>query len=266
MEITNVPHLSTNWVSGYTILAGKYNFGIHQSYCKAEIQQQCPELKIARLKSGFSFYDGRIDDYQLGVWVAEQASKVGVTLIENTPIKKLTMTGKLATDTETALYDYVVSATGPWAQKLLQISNIRSKYQLNLARGTRLVIDRVLTHGFLLEIPDEQRIFFVLPYQGQMLIGTTEVRQVLNEKIKMSTEEISYLIDAYDYYFKEPISQNDIVKSFAGLRPLIRSSTDPNRATREYYIEKSNKLVTVFGGKWTTARQLASSVAREICD
>jgi glycerol-3-phosphate dehydrogenase len=103
-----------------------------------------------------------------------------------------------------------------------------------------------------------------LPYQGQTLIGTTEQRQDLTEDIKPSQQEIDYLINAYNYYFKRPITKQDITQSFAGLRPLVKSALDPSKATREYAIQSNQNLITVFGGKWTTARQLAIKIAEQV--
>ena len=65
-------------------------------------------------------------------------------------------------------------------------------------------------------------------------------------------------------YLVKPISEKDITDSFSGLRPLIKSSSDPNKVTREYAIEMNKNLINVFGGKWTTARQLAKKVANSI--
>jgi glycerol-3-phosphate dehydrogenase len=116
----------------------------------------------------------------------------------------------------------------------------------------------------ILEVPDEKRIIFVLPWQGQTLLGTTEVRQKLDDAIECSQEEKQYLIHAYNHYFNRKISDVDIVGSFAGLRPLLRSSANPRKASREYGIQKNEKLVTVFGGKWTTSRALSHKVKAAI--
>jgi glycerol-3-phosphate dehydrogenase len=133
-----------------------------------------------------------------------------------------------------------------------------------LVRGSHIVIEVKLSHGYLLEVPHENRIFFILPYQGQTLIGTTEVRQKINKPIEASENEINYLICAYNHYFESTISSHNIVKTFSGVRPLIKSSTDPTYATREYEIETYGSLTSVFGGKWTTARQLSKKVTRNI--
>ena len=120
--------------------------------------------------------------------------------------------------------------------------------------------EKYAQHGYFLEIPNERRIFFVLPYQGKTLIGTTEQRQRLNDDITPSEQEIDYLINAYNHYFKMPISKKNIVQSFAGLRPVIKSADNLKKATREYAIQQNKKLITVFGGKWTTARQLGKEI------
>jgi glycerol-3-phosphate dehydrogenase len=63
---------------------------------------------------------------------------------------------------------------------------------------------------------------------------------------------------------RSPLRDEEVTGSFAGVRPLIRSADDPSRATREYAIERVGRLVTVFGGKWTTARALGERVAQEV--
>jgi glycerol-3-phosphate dehydrogenase len=102
----------------------------------------------------------------------------------------------------------------------------------------------------------------VLPWQGKTLIGTTEVRQQLNEPIECSKTEIQYLINAYNYWMLEPINEGDIESTFAGLRPLLTSANDPSKATREYAIRRDEKLINVFGGKWTTTCALADKVVQ----
>jgi len=147
---------------------------------------------------------------------------------------------------------------------LLKDSDIDSNYELDLVRGSHIVINRKLDHGYFLEIPNERRIFFVLPYKGQTLIGTTEVRQKISDEIKPTQSEILNLLRAYNHYFIEQITEQDVVKSFAGVRPLVKSSNDASKATREYAIQTNKHLISVFGGKWTTARQLAKKVVKAL--
>lgn len=250
----------------YDLLAGKQNIGQHQSLTQQQIHQACPELKTENLIKGFSYYDGQMDDYQLGLWALEEAKKQpGLVIKEYSEVTKIDIRGNLSfADGSTQAYDKIINIAGPWAEQLLRQSNIKPLYNLDLVRGSHIVIEQRLNHGYFLEIPKERRIFFVLPYQGKTLIGTTEERQTLNDDIKPSEQEIDYLINAYNHYFKTPISKLNIVKSFTGLRPLIKSADKPNKATREYRIQKNQNVITVFGGKWTTARQLALKITKTL--
>jgi len=129
-----------------------------------------------------------------------------------------------------------------------------------LVRGSHLLVDRQCPAALLAEVPGSRRIAFILPYQGKTLVGTTEVRQSLDEPIACSQEEREYLIRFHDGILKTPLREDEIARTFAGLRPLLRSAADPDKVTREYAIESTGKLVTVFGGKWTTARALGIKV------
>lgn len=91
-------------------------------------------------------------------------------------------------------------------------------------------------------ISKDQRVFFVLPYQDKILLGTTEVRQTINEVNQCSVQEQEYLLDGFNAFFRDKKSERDICFVFSGLRPLLRSADDPNKASREYEIERVNCL------------------------
>ena len=181
-----------------------------------------------------------------------------------TAIDRVDINGEISYNGNKEQFDKVINVAGPWAYQLLKDSDIDSDYELDLVRGSHIVVNRKLDHGYFLEVPGERRIFFVLPYKGQTLIGTTEVRQKISDEIKPTQSEILNLLRVYNYYFMDLISEKDIVNSFAGVRPLVKSSNDANKATREYAIQNNKNLISVFGGKWTTARQLAKKIVKTI--
>jgi len=245
----------------YDLFAGRQNIGKHQNHSKASMQELCPGLKINGLVKGFSYYDGQMDDYQLGIWAIDQAKQYkNFTTIEKTSVDLVGANGEVVYGGNKEQFDKVINVAGPWAYELLVSSGISTDYDLDLIRGSHIIIDRKLDHGYFLEVPGERRIFFVLPYGGRTLIGTTEVRQCLHDDIDPSEEEVMNLISSYNYYFKNGINVNSVVESFSGVRPLIRSANNPNKVTREYAIETNRDLITVYGGKWTTSRQLAKKV------
>ena len=249
----------------YDLFAGKNNIGAHQSYSKSEMKKLCSELNMNNLVKGFSYFDGQMDDYQLGLWAIDKVKNFkNFNVLEKTGVSKVDVNGKVYFKGREEHFDKIINITGPWASKLLKDSNIKSDYELDLVRGSHIVINRKLKQGYFLEVPNERRIFFVLPYKSQTLIGTTEVRQKISSQIKPSQIEIKYLINAYNYYFLKKISKKEIVHSFAGVRPLLKSSKDPNKAKREYTIQSNKNLLTVFGGKWTSARALGEKIMAEI--
>jgi len=211
---------------------------------------------------GYEFSDAQMDDYALGLWVADKARAAGVTIREGFPVHAVSTNGALTVNGETLTYDRIVNVAGPWAVKLLEQSGLRSSFQLEAVRGSHLKLATPCSQAYLLEVPGERRISFVLPWKGSTLIGTTEMSQSLDEPITCSDTEREYLLSAYMHYF--PTQRPEVTGSFAGLRPLIHSSDDPNRMTREYAVHRDGQLVSIFGGKWTTALSLARHVSGSV--
>ena len=131
---------------------------------------------------------------------------------------------------------------------------------LDLVRGSHLLLPANSRYGHMLEVPGETRIVFVLPYQGNTLLGTTEVRQQLSDPITCSDAERDYLLAVYNHYFQPAADQNSVLADFAGVRPLLGGSANASKASREYRLNWQGQLLTVSGGKWTTARALAKQV------
>lgn len=246
----------------YDWLSGSRRLGTTRWLDPGDVQRRVPGLKAAGLRGAYAFFDGQMDDKALGCWAAEQAKAKGAGFRAHSLVQSVAAHGELTTTDGTIhRYERVVNAAGPWAGKLLQDSGIASRYELDLVRGSHLLVDRPLAQGVLLQVPNSSRIFFVLPYQGRTLIGTTEVRQNLGESIRCSEDEQNALIEMHNTYFNPPIAPADIRDTFAGVRPLLRSHANPTRATREYALERVDRLVTIFGGKWTTARALGEKAA-----
>ena len=248
----------------YDRLAGGGRLGRHRWHDPDQLQALAPDLDRAGLQGGYTFYDGQMDDYRLGLWVAEQVRALGGAVHEGEPVERLDTAGGVVTTAGAHAFDRVANVAGPWAEALNQRSGVPCGYHLDLIRGSHILFDEPLGAGFLLESPRDGRAFFALPYQGQTLVGTTEVRQDLDQPIACSEAERDYLLEAYNHYFRDRKQAADIAATFAGVRPLIRAGSDPTRVSREYKLERRGALVTVYGGKWTTARRLGQKVAETL--
>ena len=253
-------------LSLYEWLAGNASLGKWKWHARKEMVCPCDGLQMEGLHGAFEFYEAQMDDLALGLWAAENAATAGVRIQTGTPVGAISPDAGVQIHGKWNHFDRVVNAAGPWARDLLDVSGIRTRRDLDLIRGSHIVLDLSCEVGYLLQAPSDGRLCFVLPHQKRTLVGTTEVRQQLSDLIQCSSEETSYLLELYRYYF--PSRTVSLCGSFSGLRPLIRSHSSPNKVTREYAFEKTRKVISVFGGKWTTSRilglRVAEAAAREV--
>ncbi len=250
----------------YDFLSARKGIGRHR-WLTAEQTLRCsPELKASGLCGAYLFFDGQMQDQQLGLWVAAQAEKQGVMIHPYCTVQAVSATAALLLqgESEWRQFDRLVNVAGPWSNQLLEQSGLPVTQSLDLVRGSHLLLPPVGRYGHMLEVPGEKRIVFVLPYQGQTLLGTTEVRQTLAEPIECSAAERDYLLNIYNHYFQTARSRQHIIREFAGVRPLLGGSDQASTASREYSMHWQQQLLTVTGGKWTTARALARQVVAQV--
>lgn len=247
----------------YDQLASKSQMPRSQWHSREAVLAKHPFLNTNGLLGAYSFWDGQMDDLALGQWVMAQAVHAGVNVLEKTQVKRISADGQVSlTHGQEVKHDRVINVAGPWAQQLAHKSGVQLPYELDLVRGSHIVLQDPCSQAWLLEVPDERRIFFVLPWKGQTLVGTTEVRQGIEEPVVCSEQEQDYLHRAYQHYF--PQASAKLSFSFAGVRPLIKSAKDPSKATREYAVHRQDKMISVLGGKWTTSMALARKVAEQV--
>ena len=170
---------------------------------------------------------------------------------------------------------WVLNCTGPWADRICQRSNVRTgKPMLGGVRGSHIVLPRFsgAPSAALYTEAADGRPVFVLPWNEQILVGTTEVPDTSDPgRTAPSAQEIEYLLrTASDLFPKAKLSAQDIKFAFAGIRPLPNSpGNKPSAVTRRHFLhdhsgEGAARMISVIGGKLTTAASLAREVARKI--
>lgn len=250
----------------YDSLAGRANIARHRSLNLQDLAQLAP-LKIDGLLGGFSYWDAQVDDFALTRTVVASAIRDGATVRERTKVQSLRRDGEdwiVRTEPgDESRFDLVVNAAGPWMNELLAANAIKASYVLSLVRGSHLVLARRISEaGLLLQSTSDRRVFFVLPWKGTTLVGTTEVVQKEPlDGVHASEEEIEYLLARFNRYMKEPISRGEVAGTFAGVRPLVGRATNPSAIGRDFRVVRRGHLINVFGGKMTTFMALARKVA-----
>ncbi len=167
---------------------------------------------------------------------------------------------------------YLVNAAGPWVQDILgETLRLNVADSVRLVRGSHLVVKRQYEHdkAYFFQGKDG-RIIFAIPYEQDFtLIGTTDVdHDAVHTNPICTDEEQEYLLKFASQYFKNPITRDDIIWQYSGVRPLYEDGADAAAsATRDYVLRvdsSSAPIVTIFGGKITTYRKLAESALRKI--
>ena len=253
----------------YDFLAGRANIARHKRWSVDELLAHIP-LQRAGLRGGFSFWDAQVDDFALVRTVVASAAREGATIREETPVTALQhrpdrWVVRTAAGDESS-YDFLVNAAGPWMNELLGGNGIRSRYRLSLVRGSHIVLrHKVSDAGLLLQSLSDRRVFFVLPWKGTTLVGTTEVlhRSSLDD-VRATDEEVDYLVQRFNGYIRDGITRDDIASTFAGVRPLVGRAANPSAIAREYRVVRRGNMINVFGGKMTTFRSLAYKVGMRV--
>ena len=227
---------------------------------------------LAKYRRAYRFWDGWIDDARLVVANVRDAADKGALVRTRTRVTAARHDGDAwhvdLDSGETLAARYLVNAAGPWAGSVARtVMGRNDAPALRLVQGSHLVTRRVHLgkDAFMLQQPDG-RIVFVLPYERDFsLIGTTERDVDSPEAAAVTDAETDYLLGAVNAYLAHPLSQDDIVHRFAGVRPLILEPGKGDRETsRDYRLVEHAGVaaMTVVGGKITTYRVLAEAVLK----
>jgi glycerol-3-phosphate dehydrogenase len=231
-------------------------------------------------RSGFEFSDCWVDDARLVVLNALDAAERGADIRTRTRLTRaergehwdlvLNANGKRQTATARVL----VNAAGPWIGQVAEAAlRLPLKTPARLIKGSHIVVRRRFQHesAYLLQAADG-RFVFVLPFGDDFtLIGTTD--QIFVGDLASPTpapSEVIYLCEAVNEYFRDRVTPDELVWSFAGVRSLYDDGADkPEDVTRDYVLDldapvQGAPLLTVYGGKITTYRRLAETALAQL--
>ena len=167
----------------------------------------------------------------------------------------------------------LVNAGGPWVENVVRgVTRINSAEGVRLVRGSHIVTHKLFDHDkcYFFQGTDG-RIIFAIPYETDFtLIGTTDAEhENLAEKPVCTDEERDYLLAFASDYFAKPVTADDIVWTYSGVRPLYDDgASSATAATRDYVLSLDTNggapVLNVFGGKITTYRRLAESAVEKL--
>ena len=255
----------------YDTIGGRISLPRSRSLRRSDTAYRAP---LRRPGKGFVYSDAWVDDARLVVLNAMDAARHGAEIATRTALTSARRDGDawhaMLSDGREIAAKMLVNAAGPWVADALKLTGANARAHVRLIKGSHIVVPKLFDgeHAYMLQQPD-RRIVFAIAYQGdKTLIGTTDVPVEKPDDAKIAPAEISYLCDAANRYFIKQIGPADVVATYSGVRPLYDDGASEAKAvTRDYVLELDEagpRLLSVFGGKITTARQLAEDALAKL--
>lgn len=254
----------------YDILAGKRGITPHRMLTATQATSLEPVLSKEGLKGAGGYSDCQMDDARFCLANILQAINVGATCCNYVELKSFLKVG--GTICGGAVEDVfsgrsfeinakvVINATGPWSDHIRKLSDPNTSRRLAPTKGIHILLPRISQQAIFFQGHYDGRRIFVLPWGEYSLVGTTEsaISGSL-DTLHASSDEVGYLLDTLGRVMpKNSLSEDDVVMSYAGARPLLAYEGSSTKATREHSLEiDSFGLISVMGGKYTTYRVMA---------
>ncbi|MEM7171701.1 MAG: glycerol-3-phosphate dehydrogenase [Pseudomonadota bacterium] len=243
---------------------------------KRDVSGQC--LKDG-YKKAFEYSDCWVDDARLVILNAMDAAEQGADVRVRC---ELTSANREGGTWQVSFRDHLrgqdhkiaakalVNAAGPWVGAVLG-NRIKQNQEasLRLVKGSHIVVPRLFDHekAYIFQNSDK-RVVFAIPYEDDFtLIGTTDVDyQGDLDRVEIDPSEIDYLCQSVNEYLAKAVTPDQVVWTYAGVRPLFDDGSDSAQSTTRHYVLDMDHpageglLLSVFGGKITTFRHLAEEV------
>jgi glycerol-3-phosphate dehydrogenase len=257
----------------YDLLSGRSSMGPTRILGSQATLREIPNMQPQGLSGSVLYHDGQFNDARFALALARTAEDHGATVLNYARCTRFLHTdgkvcGAIVADVETGeevsvQAHAIVNATGIFTDELRHLDDARTPPLLTVSRGTHLVVAASVLGGqagIMVPKTRDGRVIFAIPWQGKVVIGTTDLPAAEPAMEPGHTEaEISFLIETINPFLARTIGRDDVLSVFSGLRPLVTGQgATTSKISREHHIDVSaTGLVTVAGGKWTTYRRMA---------
>jgi len=261
----------------YNYFAGEKAVGPHRFLSKAQVSFLEPNLSPQGLQGAALFSDCQMDDARLCLSALQSARALGAEVFNYTEVINLIKHGRkvcgvrvkeIASGKE---YDVeggvIINSTGAWSDAICQMEGGVSEKRVRPTKGIHIVLPKITEkHAVVLSGREKERIFFVMPWKEQSLIGTTETDYRGDpDHVSSDEDEVQSLMREAAAFFPA-LEQGNVLAHFAALRPLAYSrGRNPLTVSRREKIEwTTGKMLVVSGGKFTLFRKIAERVIEAI--
>ncbi|HEX7733313.1 MAG TPA: glycerol-3-phosphate dehydrogenase/oxidase [Ktedonobacteraceae bacterium] len=262
------------WI--YDLMAGKRGVRRHRHLSAKAVQRYAPDLITAGLKDGFVYYDAQTHDARLTLTLMRTAAQYGAVIANYAEVTSFVIeqgrvrgahVRDVLNNTELEIRArHVVNATGIFSERVEALADGTPEVQVEPSKGVHLVLSRedvrISDAALVLPETEDKRILFLVPWGSRLIFGTTDTGSGDLDHPSAAPDDIAYLLKYLNRYFSLNLTEEQIVSTYAGYRPLFSPRGKTTRSTARLsrthaVLENATGLVTIVGGKLTTYRRMA---------
>ena len=266
----------------YDWLAGPGRISPSKFLSLEETLKRMPGLNQKGLIGGVAYADGQFDDARYNMMLVQSFTMAGgnamnharVTDFRRDADRKLSgvvVKDQLTGQTFTLDANVIVNATGPVSDFIRQMATPGVGKRMRPSKGAHILLPmEVFPTNDALLIPktEDGRVLFAVPWNGRLLVGTTDEEVSPEAELLVTKEDVEYMLRQLNQYLARPVTPDEIVSGFAGARPLVGSESegDTKKLARDDVIEvdPASGLISIMGGKWTTHRAMAEDTISRV--
>ena len=256
---------------------GKKGVPSQRHFTKKGTKTIFPDIKDSAFTGAIQFYDARVDDARLVVDVVRTASGYGALAASRTQVVGIDkdtsgkVVGARLADLESGQElmvkaKHIINATGVWTEESESLANPDAGLEVLASKGIHIVVprDRIqATSGIFTKT--EKSVLFIIPWQRYWIIGTTDTPYTEDRERPVATrQDIDYVLEQANKLIANPLTHDDIIGTYSGLRPLLQpkvkgDGAQSTKVSREHTVtEVSPGMSAIAGGKLTTYRVMAA--------
>jgi glycerol-3-phosphate dehydrogenase len=252
----------------------------HKRVSSDQAVTHMPTLRADRVAGGYLYYDAHTDDARLTLTLCRTAAAHGAVVANYAGVTSLRkdsagrVRGALVQadgDEVEVRADVVVNAAGVWTDDVRALDEPSHPHSIRPAKGIHITVPWTKVRNdiaVVVPVAKDRRSVFVVPWGDLTYVGTTDTDYdgPLDDP-ECAPEDVAYLLRALNAVITDAVREDDVLGTWAGLRPLLRTAANDRTAdlSRRHAVRRSEGgLVTVTGGKLTTYRRMAADTVDEV--
>jgi glycerol-3-phosphate dehydrogenase len=266
----------------YDWLAGPGRISPSKFLSLEQTLKRMPRLNQKGLVGGVAYTDGQFDDARYNMMLVQSFTVAGGNALNharvtdfrrdaNRKLSGVVVNDQLNGRTFTFDAKVIVNATGPVSDSIRQLATPTVGKRMRPSKGAHILLPLEVfptIDALLVPKTEDGRVLFAVPWNGRLLVGTTDEEVTPEAELVVTKADIAYMLRQLNQYLARPVTPDDVVSGFAGARPLVGSEGDGDtkKLARDDVIEvdSASGLISIMGGKWTTHRAMAEDTINSV--